>query len=692
MLEFAAARFDAGEIGRAETAAGESLEAFIAVDDLGGAARAFRLMGSCDHELGDLNRALERFMKALELARSVGDPSLEAASLTDIGEILTESGERREALSYFLEAAEVLKSQRTEDAASGAEEGGVLLSIGQTLSALGETENAAGYLELALDAAERNASVRLESRACLSLGVLERRRGNAQAFGALIERGVRAARVDGAAPIVVDALLARAELRIETGDSSGALEDLGEVERDAVRSGSKRKLAECYRLRSLIHERNGESAAALADFKRYHQTEDSIADERVARLVQSAEVRNQLAGARQEAEIYRLRNVELKEHRKELELTNARLRAVAEIGKEIASSLDTETIARTVYERLTELIDVFDFCLAVRNDHAHTLEFRLFMQDGRRLEPFAVPDDSPDSLAVWALKHGDPIRLDDAATEYLRFISSDRLKFGAETASIIYCPLFLEGRPIGVLGVQSPRKGAYTEEDVELLSALGTFTAIALENSRIHAELGTLNAALQAEKAELERMTRRVSHIANHDGLTGLPNRLLLSELLAGALVRADRSKKKVAVMYLDLDDFKPINDAYGHMAGDLALVVVSERLKRALRASDTVARVGGDEFIAIAAEIEGERTAATVAEKLGKACRRPMDIAGAECRVGVSIGIALYPDDGATGEELLRRADEALYAVKRGAKNGFIFSKDLREQKGRADEPPVGP
>jgi len=144
--------------------------------------------------------------------------------------------------------------------------------------------------------------------------------------------------------------------------------------------------------------------------------------------------------------------------------------------------------------------------------------------------------------------------------------------------------------------------------------------------------------------------------------------------LLDTALKRSKRAKKLVAVMYMDLDDFKPINDKFGHRAGDIALVVVSGRLKQMLRASDTVARVGGDEFVAIVTDLDSKLTAALVAEKLVVSCSQPMDVGGTECSVGVSIGIAFFPDDGIKGEELLRHADDALYQVKRRGKNGFAF------------------
>ncbi len=673
-LLFARTRFEAGDFTEAEAAATEILEDAIGRDDHSEASRAFGLLGSINRERGEYNRALERYMKSLELARTSGDADREAAALNEIGEVLLDAGERREALNYFMQSSDLLRKTAPSSPEQENTAATVLLRIGQTLLELGEAENAAGYLELALDASERSRSFGLSARSAAALAAVEKRRGNKEAARALLDKARATAADNGCTLPLPDILLESADLHLASGDAAAALEDLRDAEREAGKAGLKRKIAETHKLRSLVLERTGDISGAFQDYRRFHEIEEALASERVARLVQSAEVRAQIECARQEAEIYRLRNVELKERRRDLELTNARLLAVAEIGRDITASLDTDLIARTVYERLLTLVDLTDFCLAVHVPARNELDFRLVIQNREHVEPFSLPADSPDSFAAWVLSRGQALKIDDAAVEYGAYIQSDALQFGAMTASLVYVPLFLDRRAVGVIGMQSPRVGVYTDEDVKLLSALGTFVAVALENSRVHEELARVNAALQAEKAELERLTKKISHIANHDGLTGLPNRLLLSELLDSEIARSVRSKKIIAVMFLDLDDFKPINDTYGHTAGDIALVVVSQRLKRALRASDTVARVGGDEFVAVASDIDDPQLAATIAGKLVAACRRPIEVQGNVCRVGVSIGIALFPNDGVAAADLLRNADEALYRVKRGGKNGFVF------------------
>jgi diguanylate cyclase (GGDEF)-like protein len=149
---------------------------------------------------------------------------------------------------------------------------------------------------------------------------------------------------------------------------------------------------------------------------------------------------------------------------------------------------------------------------------------------------------------------------------------------------------------------------------------------------------------------------------------------LLLGELLDKALHRAKRLHSSLAVLFMDLDDFKPINDRLGHHSGDLALIEVSKRLKDALRESDVVARVGGDEFVAFVSDLESPGAAGVVAEKIIAALEAPILVQGTPCRVGVSIGLSLYPQDGGSADDLLRHADDAMYRIKKSGKNGYSF------------------
>ena len=180
--------------------------------------------------------------------------------------------------------------------------------------------------------------------------------------------------------------------------------------------------------------------------------------------------------------------------------------------------------------------------------------------------------------------------------------------------------------------------------------------------------------SLVEDITELVEAEERIRHLAHHDPLTGLPNRLLLQDRVEHALGRARRAKSSVAVMLVDLDDFKRVNDTLGHLSGDELIRMVAERLRGLVRESDTVARLGGDEFAIVQTDLRAAAGAAVLAEKIIAAVREPFDLNGRRASVGASIGIALFPQDGHTLEPLLKHADLALYRAKAENRGRFAF------------------
>lgn len=181
---------------------------------------------------------------------------------------------------------------------------------------------------------------------------------------------------------------------------------------------------------------------------------------------------------------------------------------------------------------------------------------------------------------------------------------------------------------------------------------------------------------------ERRRHEERIQHQATHDSLTGLPNRWLLRDRLAQALAHAQRHSTKVAVMLVDLDNFKLINDSLGHLEGDVVLREVAERLKAVLRREDTVARFGGDEFMILLTEVHRESDLAAVADKILRTFRQPIRTReGRTINTSGSVGIALYPQDGADEETLVRYADMAMYEAKQSGRNTYAFFSERLDQ-----------
>jgi diguanylate cyclase (GGDEF)-like protein/PAS domain S-box-containing protein len=236
----------------------------------------------------------------------------------------------------------------------------------------------------------------------------------------------------------------------------------------------------------------------------------------------------------------------------------------------------------------------------------------------------------------------------------------------AKVASAGSFPLHGAGGALGVLTLYSSDRQGFDDEVMTLLARMAENVTFALET--------------MAHEEERRRGQERITYLASHDALTGLPNRVMFGELLARAIATAERYSRKFAVMFVDLDRFKLINDSLGHAAGDLLLKEIAGRLKDCLRSSDVVARMGGDEFVVLVQEVDSREQVEVVARKILAATLRPVELLEQDCRVTASIGINLYPADAQDEQSLMKNADMAMYQAKEEGKNNFqFFSQEIR-------------
>jgi diguanylate cyclase (GGDEF)-like protein len=216
----------------------------------------------------------------------------------------------------------------------------------------------------------------------------------------------------------------------------------------------------------------------------------------------------------------------------------------------------------------------------------------------------------------------------------------------------------------------------------DALISLGAYRFIYLTQ---YAWCGALISLSFLSSHEIHNFTDRLQRLAHFDTLTGLPNRALFNENLASAIARAHRFGYRVALLFIDLDRFKYVNDTKGHAAGDSVLVEVAKRVKSKLRASDTVSRLGGDEFTVILEGLAKSEDAALVSQELLEELARPFRINGVDFYSGASIGVAVYPYDDGTGEGLMRMADAAMYRAKEAGGNAYRFISGATEARNMA-------
>jgi diguanylate cyclase (GGDEF)-like protein len=332
--------------------------------------------------------------------------------------------------------------------------------------------------------------------------------------------------------------------------------------------------------------------------------------------------------------------------------------AVASFGQQALEGADINELARQACRILTEVLDIdYGAVLKLLPEGDELLLVAGVGLPEELIDEARVPTDYR-SQSGYALATGQAIVVNDWSTEK-RFQQSElQSRQGMKSAGIVL--IKGEGEPFGVLGAGSRALHGFTPEDVNFMQAIANVLANAIERRRTE---------------------ERTQHEALHDALTGLPNRSLFLDRLQHALSGVARRETVIAVLFLDLDQFKLVNDSLGHAAGDELLAAVAPRLEQALRPGDTVARFGGDEFAVLAEDVGDERGATRIAERIAEALTRPFILREREHFVSASIGISI-----GTGTEepeaLIRDADAALYRAKDHGRGGYeIFDEVMRSR-----------
>lgn len=316
--------------------------------------------------------------------------------------------------------------------------------------------------------------------------------------------------------------------------------------------------------------------------------------------------------------------------------------ALYAISEAAHAAEDLAALCRKIHRTLCELLPAENFCVALYEASSDTLSFPYCADECGR-EPQTQPLGSGSAIAE-VVRSGQPLlmTLDSA-------VGRGGRSAALPDADWLGVPLVSQDGVMGALVVQAHAPGVrYTAEDRDLLQFVSTQIASAIERKQAETQL---------------------RYMACHDALTGLPNRALFLDRLETALRRARRSGEQLALLYLDLDDFKDVNDTFGHEAGDRLLREVAQRLVQCVRASDTVGRMGGDEFTVLLTPTGGPDAVGHVVEKIRAALGAPLAVDGHAINISASIGAALYPEQGSGADQLLRHADIDMYAAKGGSR-----------------------
>ena len=311
------------------------------------------------------------------------------------------------------------------------------------------------------------------------------------------------------------------------------------------------------------------------------------------------------------------------------------------ISEAVYAAEDLIALFQRIHQIVGTLLPADNFSVTLYDEEKDQLSFPYCVDEVEQTSETSKP--AAGTLCAEIIRSGQPLLL----TPETMATRLEELQVSVASNLLCYLgvPLKSHKGMIGVLMVKTYVGGAcYSEKDLELLQFVSTQIATAIERQQMQAGL---------------------QHMAQYDQLTTLPNRGFLYDRLKVALATARREQGQLSVLYLDLDKFKQVNDTLGHDVGDLLLQEVAKRLKQCMRESDTVARIGGDEFVVLLPSISLPEQAELVAEKIRNALSSPFNINGHYLNIRSSIGIALYPEHGDNEQQLLKHADNAMYLAK---------------------------
>ncbi|XHF32392.1 diguanylate cyclase [Pseudomonas chlororaphis] len=326
----------------------------------------------------------------------------------------------------------------------------------------------------------------------------------------------------------------------------------------------------------------------------------------------------------------------------ERKLAESRQAALYAISEAAHAAEDLLALFKRIHMIIGEWLPALNFSVALYDEHCAQLNFPYHVDDDE-LQP-EQPGTITGRLCAEVIRSGQPILLTPdcphAPPEFAALV------VGQQSPCWLGVPLSSKDRTIGALIVKSlPGGERYTERDKELLQYVCAQVATAIERQQLHA---------------------RLRRMAQYDQLTQLPNRELLRDRLKAALSHARDQSGHMALLYVDLDRFKQVNDTFGHGVGDMLLQTVANRLKGCVRETDTVARIGGDEFVVLLHSVHAADDADSVAEKIRQVLVQPMRLDGHNLHIEPSIGVARYPEHGDEEQQLFRHADQAMYTAKR--------------------------
>ncbi len=685
-------------------------------------AESLTRIGRCLWMTGKLNEAIESLNLALETSKLLPSGKIETEALNALGNVHLYMKTYDHAMDYYGQALEVAKSEKLLEL-----EAGILNNLGGLHKELHDLDSALGYyqdslekygmnqdiygqaiplfntaevylekenwdraknnIEQVLEICKENDAKVMYSYSLHLLGKMYKNQGKADRSLEEFRKSLKLAKETKDYHHQVVIYKDVYEIMLDKDDLVNAIENLNKALEVAKSIDGDALIPDIYASMARVYEKMGQESLAYKYYKGFYQTTVETETKRRNEKLRSISFQLQLGKSQKETKTYRYLVQELEKKTKELGYSYKQMEVVGEIGQNITATLDLEKIFDLLYESLNQLMEATVLGIGLVDDKEETILYELYIENGVKQASFGVPIDSKHSWAAWCLKNNKDVLINDVESEYDSYLEGTSHTVGDPMQSVLFSPLMIEDRAIGVVTVQSQQKDVYTENQLETLKTLSSYLAIAINNAQKSKALKKEIQIREKTEQTLKILNNKLQKISELDGLTNIPNRRCFDKTFEYVWNNSLREQEKVSLLLLDVDYFKEYNDHYGHLEGDRALQRIAKTIEKSLkRSTDLIARYGGDEFVVLLPNTD-RSGALRVAEHIKKQvqtlklCHSHSDISD---RITLSIGAAtIKPEVKMHKKELIDRADKGLYESKDKGRNQIsVFFEENVEAK----------
>lgn len=683
ILRIANAHANMGNYGNALDIIFEALDFFIKESFYDLQFNVFNLVGIVFSELGDYERSMEFYDNAESAAKKIDAGKkydLNSTTKTSMVLVLNNIAENykylsdyNEALNYYNKSFEIDKELNFS-----ASKGVSLLSLGEIYYLLSNYDKAKEFTNKALFYMNHYNYALAESEAYQNLALIFWKKVDYIQAEEYFHKALNKSKEESSPYFQISILTNYYKYLMSQDNFKDALKALKEACDISTENNMVEKMPEISALLAKFYEQRGDCETAFKYFKMHFEHEKTFFDTLHKSRINSLNIKRKIFQMEKEKKEIEENNENLKRESEGLQIIVDKISIISDLGRQITATLNLDSIIDILHFSITNFIDMPYFGIGLYDEINASINYFDIIDNGEKVKMASTSISDKNSTSAKCIKSREIIIINDMSKEYINYVDeafykSQNNKFNCELNSLIYSPLLINKKVIGVITIQCKEKNAFTPYHIEMVKSLSSYAAIAVNNAIKSMELEKEVERTKTAQIKLEELNEKLLYLSENDVMTGIPNRRKFDKYINNIWDESILQKSNLSLILFDIDCFKEYNDNYGHLEGDNCIIKIANALSNIGKIPYFASRYGGDEFIIILSNcsINDSLEFSEILKNKIAELNIPHKFSKVIDRVTISIGVAsIIPNNNMAINEFIRIADNALYLAKQMGRN----------------------